>query len=76
MKNYRLCGFSQGASRTQGWIEERGAILGASVEIMELGGFWEVIGVGDVSKSKEEVHEVEARARKPFTAMKAYRTKH
>lgn len=71
--NYRQCGLAQDRSRVVGWIEERGAKLGARVEIEELGGFWEVIGVGSTLQSKEEVHKTEARARQPFTALKSYR---
>lgn len=72
--NFRLCGLSQGDARSVGWIEEWGAVVGARVSIDELGdGLWEVTGVGDTVRTKSEVHEVEARSRKPFTAMKAYR---
>lgn len=73
--NYRQCGLTQNGSRVVGWIEERGAKMGARVEIDELGGLWEVIGVGDTVRSKSEVHQVEARSRQSFTAMKAYRSK-
>lgn len=71
--NYKQCGLAQNGSRVVGWIEERGAKLGARVSIEELGGFWEVIGVGDTVRTKAEVHNVEARARQPFTALKSYR---
>lgn len=74
MKNYRMCGLSQGQARSQGWIEERGARVGVSVEIEELGGFWEVTGVGDMVRSKAEINDAEARGRKPFSALKAYRS--
>jgi hypothetical protein len=70
---YRLCGLAQENTRTQGWIEERGAKLGARVEIEELGGFWEVTGVGDTVLSKAEMKEKEARSRQSFTALKSYR---
>lgn len=73
MTNYRLCGLAQGNARAQGWIEDRGAKLGASVEIKELGGFWKVIGVGESAISKAEMHEKESRSRQPFTALKSYR---
>ena len=39
---YFQCDLSQGNTRTTGWIEERGAKQGASVEIPSLGGFWRV----------------------------------
>lgn len=71
--NYKQCGLAQNGSRVIGWIEERGAKLGARVSIDELGGLWEVISVGDTIRTKSEVHEAENRARQPFTAMKSYR---
>lgn len=72
---YRLCGLAQGNSRSQGWIEERGAKLGARVEIEELGGFWDVTGVGETVRTKSEVREAESRGRQSFTALKSYRGK-
>jgi hypothetical protein len=72
-ERFRQCGLTQGNQRQVGWIEERGAKLGARVEIEELGGFWEVTGVGDTVLSKSQMREQEARARQPFTALKSYR---
>lgn len=71
--NYKQCGLEQNGSRVVGWIEERGAKLGARVEIDELGGLWEVVSVGDMTQAKSDVHKKEALARQPFTAMKSYR---
>ena len=71
--NYRLCGLAQDNARTQGWIEDRGAKLGARVEIEELGGLWEVIGVGETVHTKSEMRQAEARGRQSFTALKSYR---
>ena len=76
MERYRQCGLAQGDVRTLGWIEERGAILGASVEIIEdgkKGSFWKVTGVGDMVRTKTEMREAEARGRNSFTALKSYR---
>lgn len=70
---FRQCGLAQGAQAIVGWIEERGAKLGASVEIPELGGFWKVTGVGTSRMSKQDVRAKEALARQPFTALKSYR---
>lgn len=72
-ERYRQCGLSQGNARTIGWIAERGAKLNARVEIEELGGFWQVTGVGDTVHSKTEMREAEARGRQSFTALKSYR---
>jgi hypothetical protein len=72
MERYYQCGLAQGNARTVGFIEERGAKLGAQVEIEELGGFWEVTGVGN-PVSKEKARELGNRARDSFTALKSYR---
>ena len=45
MARYFQCELAQGDARTVGWIEERGARAGASVELTELGGFWTVLRV-------------------------------
>ena len=71
--NYRQCGLTQNGSRVVGWIEERGAKLGARVEIDELGGLWEVTKVGESALAKSDVHKKEALARQSFTAMKSFR---
>lgn len=72
-ERYRQCGLAQGEARSVGWIEERGAKIGARVEIEELGGFWLVTGVGDTVLSKAEMREKESRSRQSFTALKSYR---
>ncbi len=54
-KTYRQCGLAQGDKRSQGWIESRGAKVGALVEIEELGGMWEVTGVGESVMSRDEL---------------------
>lgn len=51
---YRQCYFSQGDKRTSGWIAERGAKIGALVEL-DNDGFWRVDAVGDTAQSREEV---------------------
>jgi hypothetical protein len=55
MKTYRMCGLAQNNQRSIGWIEDRGAKLGARVEIDELGGFWTVTGVGETAMTREEL---------------------
>lgn len=45
--DYVQCRMRQGDSETVGWIPERGAKLGARVELPELGGLWEVVHVGN-----------------------------
>jgi hypothetical protein len=52
------CKLKQGTANQQAWIEERGAKQGASVEVPELGGFWEVIHVfGEVVLTKDKLRE-------------------
>jgi len=62
MKTYRQCGLARDNQRTVGWIETRGAKMGASVEIE--GQFWEVTGVGSSEKTMEEIDRV-GRAKMP-----------
>ena len=42
---YFQCTLKQGTAITIGWIEERGARLGARVKVPELGGLWKVVTV-------------------------------
>jgi hypothetical protein len=42
---YFQCRLQQNNAMTVGWIEERGARIGALVEIPELGGLWRVTTV-------------------------------
>lgn len=55
--------------RTTGWIEAKGAIVGAKVEILPQGEFWEVLQVHGIEASKELVKDMEAdyRAGMPST---------
>lgn len=46
MKLYQ-CRLRQGEARAVGWIEARGAKLGARVEVPELGGLWLVTAVDE-----------------------------
>lgn len=71
--NYKQCGLTQNGSRVIGWIEERGAKVGARVGIDELGGDWIVESVAETARPKSEIHKAETLARQPFTAMKSYR---
>jgi hypothetical protein len=57
---YYQCRFSQGEYGTIGWIEERGAVLGHSVELPELGGFWIVEEVWGPPMPWEELFHKQA----------------
>ncbi len=61
-----------GLERLRGWIEDRGAKLGASVEVKGRG-FFEVIEVFGFTLADDELKERQDAARKPFTALKSYR---
>ena len=74
MRNtYMQVGLAQENQRTIGWIEARGAKVGARVELLDGTGFWTVTGVGTTELSKDEMREREARSRQTFTAQKSYR---
>lgn len=62
MKLYKQCGLARDNQRTVGWIETRGAKVGASVEID--GNFWEVTGVGTSEKTMADIDRV-GRAKMP-----------
>jgi len=57
MSKYFQCSLSQGTGRTQAFIEEKGAIVGALVEIKsdEFHGLWRVDAVGDIGVDEEKV---------------------
>ncbi len=57
---YKMCSLKQGTAHTTCWIPVRGAIKGASVEIPDLGGFWEVLSVGNHIMTKTELKDKEA----------------
>lgn len=44
-KRYRQCKLRRGSSFTTGWIEERGAKVGCTVQLLALDQFWEVLEV-------------------------------
>lgn len=55
-KMYYWCNLQNGAKRTVGYIDERGAKVGNEVEMIDLDGeFWTVTSVG-ASASKDEVN--------------------
>lgn len=56
---YKMCSLQQGDAHTTCWIPVRGAIKGASVEIPDLGGFWNVLSVGTHILTKEDLREKE-----------------
>jgi hypothetical protein len=72
MKQYVQCRLSQGTKRTIGYIEDRGALLGARVEIDELGGLWTVDSTGH-QMSSEQLHSKQSMDRKSFTSVEARR---
>lgn len=69
MKKFFQCSLSQNGQRTVGWIEERGARIGALVEVPELGGYWHVDRVGDHAMDKRELSEMTATKRKGFKSI-------
>ncbi len=45
MTIYYQCKLRNGSAETVGWVEERGAKVGADVELAEDGSFWRVLEV-------------------------------
>lgn len=45
MKHYRQCRLRRNEHETTGWIEERGADVGAAVELLPGRELWEVVAV-------------------------------
>ena len=62
------CDLSQGTARTQGYIPERAAKVGAMVEIKTDGfsGLWRVDNVADKASPKEVVKRYEEMSRNAF----------
>lgn len=46
-KTYRQCRLRHDTTETTGWIESRGATVGASVQLFPTGVFWDVVEVFD-----------------------------
>ena len=64
----------RGTQVLRGWIEDRGARVGAKVQVKEQGdGLFTVTSASSFSQDEAAVKKREDEARKPFTAMKAYR---
>jgi hypothetical protein len=51
------CRLQQGQATTVGWIEARGARLGARVEVPECGGLWRVAAVFEPPLEAEALRE-------------------
>lgn len=68
MTTYYQCDLSQGSTRTTAYIEERGAKLGARVEIKTSGfdGLWEVIQVADKGIEGAILSELQKNNRNSF----------
>src|SRR4051812_15842230 len=45
VKHYYQCHLRRGAETTTGWIEERGARVGATVELLPARALWQVVSV-------------------------------
>jgi hypothetical protein len=69
-KNFKMCEFKQQNAHTKGWIEERGAKLGAMVEIIPLDGLWEVTAVSSFALSGLELSEKQRSDRRSCQSIK------
>lgn len=58
---YRMCTLARGHSLTTGWIEERGARVGAEVELMsDNGNLWTVEQVSDKRLPQSQLRFMQA----------------
>jgi len=69
---YRWCLLRNGNTHTKGYIEERGAKLGAKVELLDSDteGLWEVITVSDSRITREELNKQQKKSRESFPSIK------
>lgn len=58
------CRLQQGKTHIVGWIEERGAMTGAAVELPELGGLWRVLTVCPLPVPKTWLNEKQRQHRR------------
>jgi hypothetical protein len=73
MTKFYQCSLKEvgGSRETVGWIEERGAKLGAHVELKEFGDgvFFEVMGVSSFAMEGEELRQKQKSDRNPFASI-------
>lgn len=72
MKQYQQCRLRKDHTETTGWIEERGAKEGATVEILkpeEMAGDWEVVKVYDTMLGETMLKEHQKLNRKSFKSI-------
>jgi hypothetical protein len=71
MKQYFQCRLQRGASETVGWIEARGAKLGAAVELLPSGEMWEVAEVFEHGLPEDVLKETQKLNRKSLPSVQA-----
>lgn len=60
MKQYHQCRLQRGYHLTVGWIEARAAKVGAQVEMLPSGEFWEVVEVFEYCMSEDMLKKTKA----------------
>jgi hypothetical protein len=75
MTTYYQCELSQGTGRTRGYIEDRGAKVGAMVEIKDNGfnGLWRVDAVSETGISEEKMRADQQMNRNAFGSIEPMR---
>jgi hypothetical protein len=75
MTTYYQCELSQGTGRTRGYIEDRGAKVGAMVEIKDNGfnGIWRVDAVSETGISEEKMRADQQMNRNAFGSIEPMR---
>ena len=71
MKQYLQCRLQRGASETTGWIEARGAKVGATVELLPSGEMWEVAEVFKHGLPEDVLKETQKLNRKSLPSVQA-----
>jgi hypothetical protein len=64
------CLLRQGDTRAVAWIEERGARIGARVEVKGENGLWDVAAVYQPARSAVWLHENASRVRKGLPSIR------
>jgi hypothetical protein len=70
MANFKQCKFRRGDAYTVAWIEERGAKVGANVELKTADGeFWEVVEVYDYAMDEAALRQKQANDRQALPSI-------
>jgi len=68
---YHQCRMKEvnGSRETIGWIEDRGAKVGAHVELKDFDAFFEVLSVSDIAINADDLRQKQANDRNCFASI-------